>query len=81
MTVRRLRTNLRWLVGYRTQAMEGQDGTAEGLMYARSEDDGHNDTTQRTTLEASIPFASIISLQCPSFSGHIAHIAFVQWSQ
>lgn len=34
-------------VGHRTQAsMESQDGTVEGLMYARSEDDEHEDTTQ-----------------------------------
>ncbi|KIM37247.1 hypothetical protein M413DRAFT_448563 [Hebeloma cylindrosporum] len=45
--------------GHRTQpSMESLDGTVEGLMYARSEDDEHEDITQRRTLEAPIPFTS-----------------------
>ena len=45
-------------VGHRTQdSMESQNGTVEGLMYDRSEDDhDHEDTIQRqTTLEAGKP--------------------------
>lgn len=51
-------------VGHRTQnSMESHDRTAEELMYACTEDDEHEDTSQRrTTLEAgnpsSIPFTT-----------------------
>jgi len=57
-------------VGHRTQdSMESQDGTVEGLMYARSEDDSHEEASQRlqqpttTTLEPGKPS---ISPQSPS---------------
>ena len=43
----RLLTKLRW-VGHRTQdSMESQDGTVEGLMYAHSEDNNHEEASQR----------------------------------
>ena len=72
-------------VGHRTQdSME--DGTVEGLMYARSEDDEHEDVTQRTTTldsgkSSPIPFIttspkSTSTLLSPSAS---PHIAFVRW--
>jgi len=44
-------------VGHRTQdSLESQDGTVEGLMYARSDDNEHEETIlQQTTLEARKP--------------------------
>jgi len=44
-------------VGHRTQdSLESQNGTVEGLMYARSEDDEREETIlQRTTLDAGKP--------------------------
>ena len=60
-------------VGHRAQ-----DGTVEGLMYARSRYHLGTCTRGWSALPHSIHHIAPIPVQCPPLSDHLAHIAFVQ---